>query len=148
MTIVRTDLGNTRESARRIRVEPFNLLDATNVQEALEEFSGALPSQTAMRIVTAAGAVAITSTDLEVGINKTVGAATTVNLLPAGSWAGIDTMYDLTIKDVKGDAFTNNITIVPDGTETIDGLAQWLINMDLGAARLRPNADRTGWYVR
>lgn len=148
MTILKTDLVNTRESARRIRVESFGLLDATNVQKALEQFASALPSATTVREVTAAGVVTVTTSDLEVGINKTVGAATTVNLPAAGTWAGRLTEFALVIKDLKGDAQTNNITLVPSGLETIEGLATYPIAQDYGLARLRPRADLTGWWVR
>lgn len=148
MTILKTDLVNTRESARRIRVEPFNLLTATNVQDALEQFSNVLPGDTTIREVTAAGAVAVLPGDFEVGINKTVGAATTVNLPAVASWLGRLTEFALVIKDLKGDAQTNNITLVPNGAETIEGLAAYPIAQDYGLVRLRPREDLTGWWVR
>lgn len=61
-----------------------------------------------IRIVTAAGAVTITTADQLVIINKTVGAATVVNL-PSTPPTG----FSVTIKDGKGDAYLNNLTITP-----------------------------------
>lgn len=71
------------------------------------------------REVTAAGAITVLVTDQIIGVNKTVGAATSVNLGPAASRNGVP----LVIKDVKRDADVNNITPVADGVETIDGQA-------------------------
>lgn len=71
--------------------------------------------QLTTRVITAAGAVTVASTDVVIVVNKTVGAATTVNL--AGSPAFGAT---LTVKDGKGDAATNNITLTP-AAGNIDG---------------------------
>jgi hypothetical protein len=91
------------------------------------------------RVVTAAGAVTVTTADDIVIINKTVGAATVVNL-PAtptnGEW--------FTIKDGKGDAGTNTITITP-AAGTIDGQATHLIESNYGSRELVYNG--TEWNV-
>lgn len=98
------------------------------------------------RIVTAAGAVAVTTTDEVVLINKTVGAATAVSLPSAASFLAQPgkTNYLLVIKDMKGDAEANNITITPNGAETIDGQATEVIASNLGGVALRP-VSGTGW---
>lgn len=67
-----------------------------------------------LRVVTAAGAITVTDVDYAVLINKTVGAASAV-ALPAGVLG-----QKFLIKDAKGDANTNNITITP-AAGTIDG---------------------------
>lgn len=72
---------------------------------------------TGQRTVTAAGDITVSATDHYVIVNKTVGAATNANLPAAASYGG----GKVTIKDGKGDADSNNISIVPNGTETIDG---------------------------
>ncbi len=77
-----------------------------------------------VRVVTAAGAVTITTADYLVCVNKTVGAATTVNL-PSSPSTG-DTYV---IKDKKADAATNNITLTP-ASGNIDGAATYVMNIN------------------
>lgn len=69
------------------------------------------------RVITAAGAVTMATSDDVVIINKTVGAATVVNLVSSPT-----TGARMTIKDGKGDAAVNNITLTP-AAGTIDGAA-------------------------
>ena len=75
-----------------------------------------------VREVTAAGAITVVATDYIILVNKSVGAATTVNL-PASPSTG----QVFIIKDGKGDANSNNITIVP-AAGNIDGAANLVIN--------------------
>lgn len=91
-----------------------------------------------IRVVTAAGAVTVVTTDNIIVVNKTVGAATTVNL-PAGTTSQ---MY--VIKDGKGDAWTNAITITP-AAGTIDGVATFSINAAYGGVLVVYNG--TEWNV-
>ncbi len=94
----------------------------------------------ALRNVTASGAVTISSTSDEVVvINKTAGAATAV-ALPATPSTG--RVY--TIKDGKGDAAANNITISP-AAGNIDGAATLVIAANYGSASLIYNG--TQWNV-
>lgn len=88
-----------------------------------------------IRIITAAGAVTVNSTDNIIIINKTVGAATTVNL-PVGV---TNTVF--TIKDGKGDALVNNITITP-ASGNIDGLANYVINLNGGFVKFIYNGTQ------
>lgn len=91
-----------------------------------------------VRVVTAAGAVTVSATDVVVVVNKTVGAATTVNL-PAGV---LGTYF--IIKDGKGDGSTHNITMMP-AAGTIDGAATLVISTNYGVARLVYNGSE--WSV-
>jgi len=101
-------------------------------------FTGSLSVPT--RVVTAAGAVTVSATtDFFVCINKTVGAATTVNL-PSSPATGL--YYK--IKDCKGDAATNNITVTP-AAGTIDGGATAVINSPYAAIDVIYNG--TEWSV-
>jgi|GEM_PF-5192187 len=93
------------------------------------------------RVHTAAGAVTATIDDVDIiVIKKTVGEATTVNL-PSAATA----TKAVRIVDGKYDAATNNITIVPDGVETIMGGASYIIDSNGGSIKLTPLADGTGW---
>jgi hypothetical protein len=68
-----------------------------------------------------------------VRVNKTVGGAITITLPPANT-----KISAVLIADWKGDAGTNNITILPTGTEKIQGLSSWIIAADNGSVFLRP----------
>ena len=78
-------------------------------------------------------------------VNKTVAGVITINLPPAAdrsSWRPIK------VVDGKGDADTNNITVNPDGSETIAvHLTEYLINFAGGSVELWPRPDGTGWYI-
>jgi hypothetical protein len=89
------------------------------VLAALPSFTSGMIYKT--RVVTAAGAVTVATSDYYIGVNKTVGAATTVNL-PAAPTTGTTFI----IKDEKGDAATNNITITP-AAGNIDNAATFVM---------------------
>jgi len=50
-----------------------------------------------------------------------------------------------TIKDAGGNAGTNNITIITQGVETIDGSATYVINSDYDSITLY--SDGNNWYI-
>ena len=77
-----------------------------------------------VRIVTVAGPVTVLSTDQVVVVNKTAGEATQVNL-----FAFPATGVRIVIKDGRGDAATNTITIVP-ATGTVDGFMAYTMNVN------------------
>ena len=79
----------------------------------------------------------------QVVVKKDSGAATTVTL-PATLMTG----QTVIVKDGKGDAATNNITIQPDGVTatTIDGASTYVINANYGAVALTWNG--TEWGVQ
>lgn len=79
-----------------------------------------------VRVVTAAGAITATTSDVYICVNKTVGAASAVGL-----FASPTTGYVLTVLDCKGDANTNNITITP-AAGNIDGSATFVISTAYG----------------
>lgn len=103
------------------------------------------------RTVTDPGDVVVdATTDEIILLDKTVGAPTNIILPTAASRQGVP----LTVKDLKGDAATNNITFVPNGSETIDGFSGAaaaangvaLIDMNYGKKMLYPLASG-GWYL-
>lgn len=65
-------------------------------------------------------------------------------LLPAG--ANVATRR-ITIKDYKGNAATRNITITPNGSETIDGNADLTISTDQGAVILHYYPADSDWII-
>lgn len=93
-----------------------------------------------LRTVTAAGAVTVSATsDYIIEINKSSGAATTVNL-PASPATGLT----FVIKDGKFDAATNNITLTP-AAGTIDNAASYVMNRNGQSATITYNG--TQWII-
>jgi len=92
-----------------------------------------------IRIVTAGGNIAGTPADDIIMVNKTIGAATIV-ILPSSPGAG----RMVVVKDSKGDAFTNNITIRASAG-TIDGLNSFVITQNYQAFTFVYNG--TEWNV-
>lgn len=67
--------------------------------------------------------------------------AITIRLPAASGYAG-ETIY---IKDDSGNAGTNNITVTPDGTDTIDDDPSLVIDSDYAGVQIKSNG--TGWEV-
>lgn len=84
---------------------------ATLAQLALAIGGGGNPT-----IITSGSSYSSVATDTRILVNKTVGSATAITLLPGSSY-----YQPLLIKDLKGDATTNPITINFPGT--YDGIA-------------------------
>lgn len=92
-----------------------------------------------LRLVTASGAISITTADYIIIVKKTTGAATIVDL------PGSPTSGDIyIIKDGKGDAHTNNITLVP-ASGTIDGASTYVMNTNYASKEIVYNS--TEWSV-
>lgn len=127
----------------------FDSVTQTYFQMSLQAMQNAF-SGNSYRIVTAAGAVTIVGTDQTILLNKTVGAATNIILPTSVSRLGAP----VTVKDYKGDANANNITFVPNGTETIDGFSPAdaaangtaLIDINYGRKTLYP-LTAGGWWT-
>jgi hypothetical protein len=81
----------------------------------------------------------VPATDYMICLKKVATEATTVNL-PASPGVG----WTYLIKDCKGDAATNNITITP-ASGTIDGAATYVINTNRGSVSV--TYDGTQWEV-
>jgi hypothetical protein len=94
----------------------------------------------AVRVVTAAGAITVSATtDHIIIVNKTTGAATTVNL-PGSPTTGLTYV----IKDGKGDANTNNITITP-AAGNIDGSGTFVMTTNYASKTIVYNG--TQWNI-
>lgn len=81
-------------------------------------------------------------TDSRILVNKTVGSATSVVLASSTSY-----LLPVLVKDLKGDAGTNPITVTFSGGQTLDGLApaQVVINNPYGYFWFNPLSSG-GWY--
>lgn len=82
----------------------------------------------------------LTGVEQVVLVNRTVAGATTVSL-PASTNEG----RKITIKDSKGDAATNNITINVTGGGTIDSTTSYTINANYGSVTVIWSG--TAWFV-
>ena len=124
---------------------------ATGAYGLLNASAVALSFLSTYRTVTVAGDVTILPSDITILLNKTAGAATNINLPASNTRNGIA----VTVKDLKGDANTNNITFVPAAGETIDGFSAAaaaangvaLIDINYGAKTLYPLVTG-GWYLK
>lgn len=96
----------------------------------------------AQRTVTAAGAIKAVSSDDIIIVNKSVGEATTVNINFSSRTRPI------TIVDGKGDAATNNITIVPAAGQSIFAVTNGtaVIDGNGGSVTLTPLSGGTGGF--
>lgn len=92
-----------------------------------------------IRRITATGAITMQPSDQSISVDKTVGAASAVALIssPAAGRA-------VKIKDGKGDANSNNITITP-AAGNIDGAGTYVINVAYGGVLLQ--YDGVKWLV-
>jgi len=104
---------------------------------------------TTYRIITGAGAVSVLTTDIVLVFQKSPSGASTVNLPASATRVGAPVI----IKDLTGDANINNITIVPSGTETLDGFSAAaaaangvaVLSIDYGSMWLVPLTSG-GWF--
>jgi hypothetical protein len=120
-----------------------NLLSTVNgAKVAFRDFVGNVTVLNRTRNATAAGTVQIFPQDYWVGVDST-GSAVTLNLpnrtLLTDSWSCI-------IKDIGGDAGTNNITITPDGGK-IDGSGTKVISSNYGSVTIRYNKANNQFYT-
>lgn len=139
MTQVQTNLLNTRERARLLRFEPVGAITQVNVQKAIEQAATQSPVIAPTSITVASSPYTVQSTDNLIYVD-TSGGAVTILLQASAARLGVP----LTIKDVTGNALTNNVTITPNGAEVIDGLSSYPLNFAYAGVRLNP---RTSSYT-
>lgn len=92
------------------------------------------------REVTTSGTINQLTTDTAIIVENNASQATTVNLLPSAQKG-----LAIYVKDGLGNAGTHNITIVPNGIETIDGQVSLVFVYNYQSALLVPIS--AGWSI-
>lgn len=113
--------------------------------DTLGAFFGAYPVLNT-EIVTAGSTYDVKTTDTRVLVNKTLGSATTITFPTALS---MQYPYGVLVKDLKGDADSNNITINFTGGELCDGQGSGVIviNNPYGWVTITPVPGASAWYM-
>ena len=147
MAVIDTIWGMRRiyDTARKIIFEPTTTVEgvpivATNVQDAISQTA----SQAAAGVLPVP--INISATPYTVGVSDrillidTAIGAVTVNMPAAASRSA-----SLIIKDQTGHANANPISVVRSGSDVIDGLTTYPIDVKYGEAAFYPQAG--GYYV-
>lgn len=122
----------------------YNTLTSTWERISLQDLQS-LPATTPTPVLDQSAGDYNVTTERILLISKTVPAAHNINLPASSGRSGLD----IFIKDIAGNAAANIATIIPNGAETIDGLANVKINANYGGYRLAPKpSPLTGWYIR
>lgn len=117
------------------------IIDENDADTTFDGYDSAISRPTLRIITNVVGSVTVTSTEGGVAINQAVGAPCAVTLPLASSRGALPVI----VKDMKGDANTNNITVTPNAADVlgIDGNANDVINVNKGSRTYTPIA--TGW---
>lgn len=116
-----------------------NWPDLSDFLNALASAQGTAAQKTGIRIATSTP-VTVAAADCVVICKLTVAGAVAVTLP-----AGVSGQHYI-ITDGTGDAATNNITITPNGAETIDGAATLVLNQNYQSAHLVFNGS-SNWNI-
>lgn len=109
-------------------VSPGNAEEGFNYKIRADEMAVLIGAPVYQNNIIASGATYNSvATDTRILINKTIGSATSVVLLESAEYG-----QPILIKDAKGDADVNPITITFSGGELMDGLNQVVINTPYG----------------
>lgn len=111
--------------------------------DTLAQFFAAFP-QLNTAIVTSGATYNVLTTNTIVLFDKTLGSASAC-ILPSA--ASMTYKQSVLIKDLKGDAATNPITITFTGGELCDGLNTLTINNPYGWFRITPVPTGGAWYM-
>lgn len=74
-------------------------------------------------------------------VTRTLTGACTINMPDAELWSGLS----LVVYDAGANAGTNAITVTPDGSATVIGLASYTINTDSQSVTF--TSDGSNWFV-
>ena len=120
----------TDDGAERFRIDSGGGLMGSNRVLTTATGQPLGSANQSVRVVTAAGGVSLATTDAVVVVRKAAGAATSV-MLESGPAAG----RVVVVKDGRGDAGTNPITIAPP-SGTIDGAASYALSAGYASVTL------------
>lgn len=148
MTSFTTLTGSLTGTELQWIVSPGNVIQGIlyNVTlETLGAFFSAFPVLNT-EIVTAGATYNVLPTDTRVLVNKTLASATTI-VFPAA--LSMQYPNGILVKDLKGDAGTNPITINFTGGELCDGLGsgQIIISNPYGWVTINPVPGASAWYM-
>lgn len=145
MSVVKTDLRDTRQRAKEIAYYPTSTLTGRNVQDAIDQVQAAVvvnsakpPAIVPTSISFASSPYTVLATDYLILVD-TSGGAVTINMMAAAARNNLP----VEIKDSTGNAAANPISVVRNGAETIDGLTTYPMASDFVAYTFKP---ATGGY--
>jgi hypothetical protein len=146
MTQVRTDYGDTRESARRERFEKTgSITNATNVQTAIQAAAGFSTGNAAVSAPPQNATITATSANVGIEID-TSGGAVTLNLPGVSAWRLANPgALEFWFLDKTGQGAANNITPALNGGDVFVSGVVPKVRSPFGIVRLRPNTALTGW---
>jgi hypothetical protein len=127
---VYTFTNDKQVSPVKLEIELSNLINTwNNHEQGIQQHSGLWTAwfRFTPTIKTSAGSYVVLSSDAFIVINKTVGAATTVTLEASPTSGRL-----IIVKDGKGDAAANNITVDGNG-KNIDGASTNVISTNFQA---------------
>lgn len=153
MGVVRTDLRETQEAARRIRFEPTASIPQTNIQQAIEQVQTNAVVLAAAATVSGNAAAGYTPTVVTFAMSPYAPLATdTVLLVDTTGGAVVISMplsatrltakgyVPLTVKDDVGNSDVAAITVNRAGAELLDGLTSYPIDSKYAAVTFMPKA--------
>jgi hypothetical protein len=132
--------GGTMTGRLFLAADPAVALEAATkeyVDNAVLE--GITPTQ---QIITAPGDVTVQNLDGLIVLNKTVGEPTNVLMPPSATKVG-----PVKVVDWKGDADVNNFKIIPNGTDLISGMPQWVVGGGHASVNLNPVRGSVNGYA-
>lgn len=143
MAVIRTDIRNLREAARRIRFEQVPGINETDVQNAIEHVAGLAINTSILELVTAAGTVNVGADEPGFDITSSVAGTVDFDLPASASRDG----KPIVIVDGGGVLFTYNATLTPQPGETIRGMNPYTIAGNYGLYVLYPRKDNIGYHL-
>ena len=149
MTVVKTDVRVPISHARRIPFAPAGGMVSRDVENAILEANANAavaastpPTIAATSVNFAASPYTVQASDYVLEVD-TSGGAVTINMPSVALRGG----KPLEVKDVTGNASANAISVVRNGTDTIDGQTTYPMAADFISLNFRPNKAGTGWEV-